>query len=91
MAAVLHLLALLPSALEAAGTAAASPSSRAPQLRRLVQQAQQELAPLAAEGAAAAEEGMAAAAEDAGATFFDLSQATPAAVAAAARGLAVLR
>lgn len=86
MAAVLHLLALLPEA-----AAAAPPqldSAQLARLRGLAQQARRELAPAAGQAAEAAAEAEAGATF--GGDFFDLSLASPALVEAAARGLALL-
>lgn len=89
MAAVLHLLTLLPEATRAAEvTALQGDSGQLAQLQVLVRQARRDLLPPPAgqrEAAPAAE-----AVGSYGDAYFDLSQSTPALVAAAARGLSLL-
>lgn len=84
VAAVLHLLALLPEA--AAAAAMQLDRSQLARLRGLVQQARRELAPAGQAAEVAAVE----AGTTYGGAYFDLSLASPALVEAAARGLALL-
>lgn len=84
VAAVLHLLSLLP----AGGGAAKGASTQLPRLQGLVQQARWELL-LPAEQSAE-EDGAAPGGGGRAAVYFDLSQVSPQLAAAAAEGLALL-
>ncbi|KAL4424003.1 hypothetical protein ABPG75_001304 [Micractinium tetrahymenae] len=86
VAAVLHLLSLVPAALEGSAALQARRSSHAAQLRRLVRQAREEL--LQPEEAG---QGLASVASGFEAGLFDLSQASAPLAAAAAAGLALLQ